>query len=215
MKRVKIAVGQRVGRLVVLHQDAAKPRGATKHLHWTCLCDCGSKKSIRGSRLVAGLTRSCGCLIVEILSKSTKTHGHSRTGNPSYYAWLALRARCSNKKHASYPDYGGRGITVCERWRKFENFYIDMGPRPSRLHSIDRIDNDGPYAPTNCRWATHVEQNDNRRSTVFFELNGVRLSAREWAVRLGIRRRSLIMRRDMGWSDEKALTTPIQHHGAK
>lgn len=128
-----------------------------------------------------------------------------------YNAWQHIRSRCYNKNSPAYPEYGGRGITVCDRWlESFENFYADMGPKPSRKHSIDRYpDNDGPYSPSNCRWATRAEQNRNTRQNVILEFNGKRMCLTEWADLLGICKTTLFARiqRD-GWSVERALTTP-------
>lgn len=134
------------------------------------------------------------------------THGLSDT--PEHRVWIDLRARCRNPNHQAYGRYGGRGITVCERWRSFEAFLADMGPRPSPEHSIDRVDNDGSYSPENCRWATPTEQNGNRRPwkrsrrlTAF----GRTLSIREWASVLHLPVTTIYHRLDRGYSDEEAL----------
>lgn len=118
-------------------------------------------------------------------------------------------ARCCNPKSQVYENYGGRGITVCERWlESFENFFADMGVCPTGL-SIDRIDNDGPYSPENCRWATDKEQGRNKRTCRFLEMNGERLPLSEWAERLGIPENTIRNRLRRGWSDERTLTEPI------
>lgn len=111
----------------------------------------------------------------------------SEAKHPLYHTWYAMVARCQNPRAQSYHNYGGRGITVCDRWlESFENFYADMGDRPSNKHSLDRIDNDGPYSPENCRWATWEEQANNRRNNVWIEFQGERLSAAQWSRRLGV-----------------------------
>lgn len=111
----------------------------------------------------------------------------SEAKHPLYPTWYGMVARCQNPKAQSYRNYGGRGITVCDRWlESFENFYADMGDRPSNKHSLDRIDNDGPYSPENCRWATWEEQANNRRNNVWIEFQGERLSAAQWSRRLGV-----------------------------
>lgn len=111
----------------------------------------------------------------------------SEAKHPLYHTWYSMVARCQNPRAQSYHNYGGRGITVCDRWlESFENFYADMGDRPTPGHSIDRINNDGPYSPENCRWATWEEQANNRRNTVWIEFQGERLSAAQWRKRLGV-----------------------------
>ena len=125
-----------------------------------------------------------------------------------YHTWRCMRGRCKNPKSRLFSAYGGRGIYVCERWNDFDMFYADMGPRPSSSHSLDRIDNDGPYSPENCRWATHYQQSNNRRSSVLLTFRGKTQSIRQWSRETGINH-STIQRRlkRLKWSVEKALTT--------
>ncbi len=160
-KRPTNLVGERFGRLVV-HQFVRKD--ANWNTWWLCQCDCGGSKTVARYNLVTGNTSSCGCLQLASIKRvgaSTKRHGMWNT--PEYKAWQMLRHRCYNPKAAGYKNYGGRGIKVCERWQSFDAFIEDMGRRPAPDLSIDRINNDGNYEPSNCRWATKKEQVINRR----------------------------------------------------
>jgi hypothetical protein len=147
-------VGQRFGRLVVLGKDSRQG-------HFRCTCDCGAETSVRSDNLRYGRVVSCGCL-----GQSARlTHGHTagRSKSSTYVVWQNMLDRCRNRANPKWEQYGGRGIAVCDRWLSFENFLTDMGERPSGL-TLDRVDNDGNYEPTNCRWTTVSEQNFNRRS---------------------------------------------------
>lgn len=126
-----------------------------------------------------------------------------------YAAWGAMKDRCSNKNNPSYNNYGGRGISFCDRWNKFKEFFSDMGNKPSSEHSLDRIDNNGNYDPENCRWATRNEQGRNKRSIIFLEYHGVVLPQWQWSILSGIERRALDSRIRMGWGMYEALNTPV------
>lgn len=181
-------LGQRFGRLVVLTEDA--PRGYVKY--WICECDCGTRKSVRTSHLRLGKIKSCGCLRHENISNLK--HGHTRQGNFSgeYKSWAAARGRCANPNNSRWDDYGGRGITICDRWlESFEAFYEDMGDRPTPKHTLERKDNDGPYSPDNCAWATRGEQANNKRDTLRVEHEGRQYSLAQLADHLGLNRQRL------------------------
>lgn len=191
--------GQRFGRLVVLGRgkNTMSPAGYALH-YWECRCDCGAVKEVMNKALVAGDVNSCGCLRKELAA--AKCYKHGGTNTPEYNVWFKMKARCSDKKDKRYADWGGRGIRVCERWSKFENFISDMGQRPSDLHSIDRIDNNGNYSPENCRWATHAEQHANKRGLLLVPLNGKEVSFSVYCRELGLNyRRSLFRYSQLGW----------------
>lgn len=158
-----IEIGYRFGRLVV---EAAAPANGYRR-RWFCRCDCGVVKAFDHSNLRAGFSKSCGCLKRDQNKERSFALTHGRNKTPEHRSWSGMIQRCTNPNMDSWPDYGGRGIAVCERWRNsFEAFLADVGERPSPAHSLDRIDPNGNYEPGNCRWATRAQQAQGRRTTV-------------------------------------------------
>lgn len=207
-KRIRFTdnlVGKKFGRLTVI---AAGPRCPYHpNTAWICRCDCGNTIRIFRARLMSGNV-SCGCA----------RHRHGKCGTSVYNRWCEIIARCTRPKCTSYRNYGKRGITVCDKWRNFENFYTDMGDPPTAQHSIDRIDNNGPYSPENCRWATRAEQQRNTRRNHIIVFNGESLCIGDWCVRFNLNRNTLQKRLKDGWKIEKALKTPQPrnpNHGRK
>lgn len=199
------------GRLTVLRKAHKNAQGV---VFWFCRCQCGTHKIVAATALCRGMSKSCGCLKKELFSLRITTHGGCKKDNyhPLYKTWVHMISRCHKENDPSYKNYGGRGIKVCERWRGengFFNFINDIGQRPSLNHSIDRINNNGDYESSNCRWATKLEQNNNRRDNVILEFQGEKQTVTQWAIKLGLPRRILMQRHYNKWSIEKILTTPI------
>lgn len=167
--------GERYSRLVVLQYLGGSM--------WLCQCDCGQQKSVRGSHL--GVTKSCGCL---------RRKADGATAHPDHDTYTSMISRCEREAHPDYANYGGRGISVCDRWKEsFWNFSADMGKRPDG-HLIERINNDKGYSPDNCRWSSRTEQNNNKRTNRLVTHDGETLTVAQWARRLGISHSSLTWR---------------------
>lgn len=196
--------GQRFGRLTVT--------GPYRKRYWTCVCDCGTSAEVFGGSLTQGLTRSCGCLRNETTAARNRANATGQKERlPEFNVWVMMRARCQDPDGKSYDRYGGRGIKVCERWASFKAFFEDMGSRPTADHQIDRIDNDGPYSPENCRWATRIEQCNNRSDNRPITYQGVTRTLAEWARETGIKVHTIGARIDrLGWGVERSLTTPVR-----
>lgn len=167
--------GFKFGSLIVLKLGRSKGNGAW----WICQCNCGKQKEIRASDMVQGKTNSCGCEHKERIAKANITHG--KTNTKTYSMWLAMRNRCNRINQ----DYSARGITYDKRWDSFENFYLDMGEAPEGM-SLDRIDVNGNYEKSNCRWATREQQANNTRANVFVEWQGKKQTIAQWSKELNM-----------------------------
>ncbi len=189
--------GQTFGQWYVVRFHSNDKQGAAI---WLCRCSCGTEKPIWGNNLRRGLSTQC-------IRCARTLHGQART--PEYAAWVSMLDRCRNVNCRDYHNYGGRGISVCERWLTLENFFADMGPRPSSHHTLDRYpDNNGDYEPSNVRWATMKQQQRNRRNNRMLTHDGRTLCLTEWSQETGICLSTMQSRLAVGWSVEATLTTP-------
>jgi len=197
--------GQKFGRLTVIKMIDERLNNG--RIQWKCKCECGKIKNITGIYLRQGESRSCGCLHKDNIKK---THGLSKC--KTYKTWSHMIQRCENSKRIKYKDYGGRGIKVCERWHKFENFYEDMGERPDKT-TLDRIDNNKGYYKENCRWATSKQQSRNKRNNINYTYNGKTQCLTDWARELNISIPTLFARINLyQWSIEKSLIMPTRKY---
>ncbi|PWJ93569.1 hypothetical protein C8D77_101248 [Mesorhizobium loti] len=219
MKRIDLS-GQQFGQLRVLGPASM----VNKHLRWNCICACGAECQVSGEGLRKGIAISCGCN--QRKGRGNTTHGLNTGGtHPLAGTWSGIQQRCFNPNAQRYNRYGGRGITVCDRWLNgadgkpgFQCFVEDMGPKPTPEHSIERKDKDGNYEPGNCHWALDVEQARNRRTTVEVDLDGERVSLAEYCERKGLTYKIVHQRLSRGWSLEKAsspIVSPAQRPRAE
>lgn len=180
-------VGQKFGKLTVIKRVENSIHNTSVFL---CLCDCGTEKKILSRSLVSGKTVSCGCYGKSIIYNKSLVHGQSKRKNKTkeYMAWMNMKNRCYDVKNNHYKSYGGRGIIVCDSWlESFNNFFFDMGIKPSPKHSLDRIDVNGSYCKENCKWSTNEEQARNKRGNVWLEINGEKLIVQDWAKKFNVR----------------------------
>ena len=169
--------------------------------YWVCRCVCGTERPVRSLHLKAGRTSCCGCKTNRKFQNKTDTNKR----RIEYNAWVNMKSRCYNKSRQEYKNYGGRGITVCARWMEgFDNFYSDMGKRPSPRYSLERIDNNKPYSPDNCEWALRRDQNRNHRRNKVLKYKGRSMCLMDWATHLGITQQALQWRLK-NWPLERAL----------
>lgn len=207
---MKDLVGMRFDRLLVISPLDERTKGQ-KRL-WLCLCDCGKTSKVTTDHLNSGHSKSCGCLIADTMGVTMRTHGLSGDRSSEYKAWSEMKARCGNPNNTSYPNYGGRGIHVCDRWLdSYPNFLEDMGPKPHPSLSLDRVKVNEGYSPENCKWSTRLEQSRNRRNVPVYPFDGMQMTLPEWAEKTGINRDALYQRiYKLGWPLEKALTTEVK-----
>lgn len=189
------------GRLQVVRKASAT--------EWLCLCSCGVSVVVKEHKLLSGNNKSCGCLKRSVLGDLTRTHGKANSrikgySSRAYGIWQAMRDRCRNPNRKDYLRYGGRGIKVCKRWEKFENFLTDMG-EPLPGFTLDRIDNDADYKPSNCRWATRKEQVHNSTRTRYIEINNVTKKLSEWLAHFGVTKNVYYRRIHKGLTPQQAL----------
>lgn len=197
---MKDLLNQKFGKLTVIEFVEVR----SKFAYWKCRCECGNERVVRGSNLLSGQTKSCGCL-------NTTSHVKHREGKARLYViWAGMKQRCENANRKDYPKYGGRGISVCEEWHEytaFREWAIANGYDDTK--SIDRIDNDGKYCPENCRWVGFEAQQVNKNNNSELTINGETKTASEWSTISGISADRIRKRKRNGWSDEDAVFKPL------
>ena len=205
MATKSLPIGDRFARLVVLGvgEMVVEKNGRRKSTS-IVKCDCGNTKSVLNANLKSGASSSCGCLREEM----RKTHGQS--GTAIYYVWREMRSRCENENNPAYMNYGGRRITVCERWKSFENFLSDMGQRPSSGHSLERMNNSGNYDPENCCWETLSHQSNNRRNNRLFTFYGKTMTLSQWSRVSQVSANSIDVRLKLDWTEKDAFWKPLR-----
>ena len=206
MPKIYRLEGQRFGRWTVIEQCGVDHRGEKMY---RCQCDCGNISVVRSSNLRDGRSSSCGCFANELVSKRSKTHG--MTDTRLFRIWSGIKRRCFTTTDYHYKWYGARGISMCDEWKNsfqiFYNWAISNGYREDL--SIDRVDNNGNYEPSNCRWITHAEQMRNQGKNIMLTYNGKTLCAMDWSKETGMSDATIRWRKKHGWSDERTLTESI------
>jgi hypothetical protein len=196
--------GQVFGRLTAIELVSRDESSNNRHI-WRFLCECGTIKDIRIPTVRNGTTKSCGCIAKETLIRRNTVHGLSRSNKKEYRSWKDMRARCFNPMDTDFHSYGGRGITVCERWNDFASFFADMGKKPTPKHTIDRVDVNGNYEPSNCRWADAETQANNKRNNRKLEHNGETKTLSQISRDNNIERRVVSYRLGVGMNIEEAV----------
>ncbi len=204
---MKDILGQRFNRLLVIGRAPSDKRG---ELRWTCRCDCGNRTVVLSSHIRSGRSASCGCFRGELTAKRNRAnakHGHASNGKPTrtYFSWAGMHARCYRPDNKSFVRYGAKGIRVCKRWHSFENFLSDMGERPIGK-TLHRINGNGDYDPSNCKWATLIEQQSNTIRNHFIEVDGISRTVAEWSRIRGFKPQRIHQRLHIGWTESEAVT---------
>jgi len=207
-------IGQKFNKLTIISNKFT----CNKKTYVNAICECGNVKKYRLDGIKSGHAKSCGCIALlwakNLAKQVLTTHNMSRSSE--YIIYADIKKRCYNNKYKDFENYGGRGIKVCDRWLKgFENFYKDMGDRPTLNHSIDRIDVNGNYEPLNCRWATQKEQCNNKRNNKKVILNGVEIKLNEYCDKNNLNYQIISSRINSGWSVEKSFLEPMNNHYTK
>lgn len=208
MRRIAM-VGQSFGLSVVLEE---LPRSGGRRV-FLCLCGCGNTFQALGENLRKGHTKSCGCYQALQASTANFIHGESGSPNqsPEFRAWAAMRNRCTNPSNERYPRYGGRGVQVCGRWlESFANFLEDMGRRPGPEYSLERLNNDGNYEVSNCKWVSKIDQANNTINNIRYTHKGKTLTLAQWSRETGLSQGCLGYRHRQGWSVEDMLSIPAK-----
>lgn len=200
---LKDITGRRYGRLTVVAFVERDPN--PPNTIWLFECDCGTRKKMRIGNVRTGNVTSCGCVFTEMLVKRNTTHGLCKAEKRTYRSWKDMRARCRNPKHKDFYAYGGRGISVCDRWDSFADFFADMGQRPEG-ETIDRIDTNGNYHPLNCRWATDSQQANNKRNNHVLEWQGRSQTVQQWCDEYGMDHSKVRYRIAQGWPYEDVFS---------
>lgn len=212
MFRARSLVGQKFGRLTVTARAPSQIQNTCTRSRWYVKCSCGKTTVASGHHLRSGQIRSCGCLVVEVMTHRSTKHGEykNKKWSPEYLAWCAIKRRCLNEKNREYSRYGGRGISIHKTWiSSFEKFLSHVGRRPSLKHSIDRVDNNEGYIPGNLRWATRSEQQRNTRRNLRISAYGKTLTLIEWSEIFGLIPETISGRIKRGWNPEVAVSLPV------
>lgn len=203
--RVKDLTGHKYGQWTVVQYAGIAPN--SRKAAWLCECKCGTRRAITSNNLQRALSCGCGRRQKTILRNTT----HGRARSPEHRTWCGMLQRCYNQNNTGYEDWGGRGITVCDRWKNsFENFFADMGTKPFPGASIGRLDNDGNYEPKNCRWETHEQQAKNTRRTRRFAIGSESKCFSEWAEEAGVSPAAFANRVNANWNEDELLAPPIE-----